>query len=173
MTYSSTLQRLPGTRLSEISKSDASYDSEHGEYFFDRNAAIFEHILDYYRNGELHFPHCICGPNINKELDFWGLDENSISPCCWKAYSSYDDEKKTVLELAKTLGLGEPASFQLKVQSEDPDTVCPSNNNSPRATEEGCKGFRNKLWKFLEKPQSSKAAKVGKHPIPKVRITNQ
>ena len=100
----------------------------------------------------------MCGPSIHKELEFWGLDENSISPCCWKAYSSYEDEKKTVLELAKTLGLGAAlASFKLGRTEDD---------SSSKGSEDERKSFRDKTWKFLEKPQSSKAAKVGKHPIP-------
>ncbi|ELU01593.1 hypothetical protein CAPTEDRAFT_60324, partial [Capitella teleta] len=99
MTYDSTLQCLPDTRLAKLTKKDPSYDPVHDEYFFDRNAAIFEHILDFYRVGNLHFPSCLCGPSIQSELKFWGLDENNISPCCWKSFSSYEDEKRTVLEL--------------------------------------------------------------------------
>lgn len=40
--------------------------------YFDRDADIFRHVLDYYRNGELHLPQSACGPMARKELIFWG-----------------------------------------------------------------------------------------------------
>lgn len=48
----STLEKIPGTRLSmmaEAREKDDSYDSETEEYYFDRNSDAFVSILEYYR----------------------------------------------------------------------------------------------------------------------------
>ena len=156
VTHLSTLSTLPGTRLSSLDEQDESYDVNTGEYFFDRSPAMFESILNYYRTGELHFPHCFCGPSIKTELEFWGLDENCISPCCWKAYSAYEEEKLTVLELSKTLGVKVNGSSVQGAASRSSQRV-------DEASENWWTSFRWKLWKILEKPQSSLGAKVGKH----------
>ena len=74
-TYRSTLQNIPNTRLARLSEQDMSYDRASNEFFFDRNPRCFESILDFYRTGNLHFMHCLCGPSIKQELDFWQLDE--------------------------------------------------------------------------------------------------
>lgn len=75
VTYKSTLQNIPKTKLSRLNEQDPSFDPVNNEYFFDRNPRFFESILDFYRTGTLHFMHCLCGPAIKQELDFWHLDE--------------------------------------------------------------------------------------------------
>ena len=45
--------------------------------YFDRDADIFRHVLDYYRNGELHLPQSACGPMARKELIFWGASHKT------------------------------------------------------------------------------------------------
>lgn len=164
MTYQSTLLNLPGTKLAKLDRTDQSYDRVNNEYFFDRSPKMFEHILNYYRHGELHFPHCYCGPSIDNELHFWGLDENCISACCWRAYSAYEDEKKTVMELSKTLG--EPSLVLNKEESGM------SSKGSHANSEKLNNSLRFRVWRFLEKPQSSKQAKVGEHQL-KVTLKRQ
>ena len=161
LTYHSTLSTLPGTRLSNLSHLDSNYDPQTGEYFFDRTPTLFEFILNYYRTGELHFPQCLCGPGIKAELEYWGLDENCISPCCWKAYSAYEDEKQTVMELSKTLGVNVAAGTTGVCSQATPSRSSQRAEDTP---ESWWTGFRWKLWRFLEKPQTSLGAKVGKHP---------
>ena len=144
VTLASTLHRIPGTRLSLLTKSDPSYDPFCGEYFFDRNPKLFGYILDFYRMGELHFPHTQCGPILKLELEYWQIPEEYIAPCCWKTYTQYDEERKTLQILEETF-------------------------NGPRKQLEeqhalhvlsGCKKWRQDLWVFLEDPTSSKAAQV-------------
>lgn len=59
-TTRSTLLKIPGTLLYEIATNTGSArffprDSK-GSFFVDRSPLIFEHILDYLRNGELYIP---------------------------------------------------------------------------------------------------------------------
>ena len=76
-TLKSTLRNVSHTRLSSLSEQDMFFDRKNNEYFFDRNPRCFESILDFYRTGNLHFMHCLCGPSIKQELDFWQINEVS------------------------------------------------------------------------------------------------
>ena len=37
-------------------------------------------------DSELHFPHCICGPIVQRELKYWNISDDRIASCCWKFY---------------------------------------------------------------------------------------
>lgn len=83
-TLSSTIASAPDTRLFWITEKNGQspeYDSEKGEYFFDRNPLLFPYILNYYRTGKLHCPMDVCGSLFEEELQFWGIDESVIGEC--------------------------------------------------------------------------------------------
>ena len=63
-TFSSTLERITGTRLALLSvlgESDDAWDQEQKEFFFDRHPGAFASILHYYRTEELHTDQNLCG----------------------------------------------------------------------------------------------------------------
>ena len=151
VTYRSTLETIPKTRISDLNELDPSYDFHNEEYFFDRNPRFFASILDYFRTGELHFAHCLCGPSIKTELDFWRVSECHISNCCWRAYTRYEEEQATLAVLAKALNDG-PRSLKPEVH------YCRQADDRHSAY---CRS-RRRLWDFLEHPQSSKPAQVCK-----------
>ena len=147
--YASTLQRFPHSKLAVMTHNDVTFDSQNDEYFFDRNPRMFDCILDCYRTGELHFPHCFCGPVIRSELQFWNLRETLIAPCCWKSYKFYEEEEKALEMLEKTFATTSPKIYA----------------NSPRSYEPNTLRFewtkrRRQVLSFLEDPHSSRAAKV-------------
>ncbi|XP_069498361.1 voltage-gated potassium channel KCNC1-like [Ambystoma mexicanum] len=86
-TYSSTLQKFPGTKLSTLTEPHAysTYDFDHKlkEFFFDRNAKAFACVLEYYRTGHLHFPDDLCRSVLVEELSFWEISETQLARCCW------------------------------------------------------------------------------------------
>ena len=83
VTSRSNLERIPDTRLSQLSEDDVNYNRDERYWFYDRNPELFNCILDFYRTDELHFPHNFCGPSIKKELVYWQIHEGDIQPCCW------------------------------------------------------------------------------------------
>ena len=87
-TYRSTLRLLPETRLAQLSPTNSDFDPIRIEYFFDRDPVSFSAILNYYRTGKLHVPNEVCGNLFFEELNFWGIGERSIQPCCWTTYST-------------------------------------------------------------------------------------
>ena len=63
-TFSSTLERITGTRLALLSvlgETDDAWDQERNEFFFDRHPGVFASILHYYRTEELHTDQNLCG----------------------------------------------------------------------------------------------------------------
>ena len=140
----STLKKYPGTKLSALDPSDASYDDENGEYYFDRNPQMFAYILDFYRSGDLHIPSNVCGPYIRTELRFWGLEEGDISPCCLKVLNQYDDEIETLNSVVKTFRMDDSReTHDVRNRADELSWFC-----------------RQRLWTFLDDPTSSFEASV-------------
>lgn len=88
----STVQEHPCSVLAHVVESRIQYNLSTKEYFFDRNPAIFNSVLEYLRTGELHIPNTVCGLVAKRELEFWGVDEKEIEPCCWKRYNEYQSK---------------------------------------------------------------------------------
>ena len=53
---------------------------------FNRPIQSFEAILAFYQTGELHMPLSFCPGAFKTELDFWGLDAQIMSKCCYYRY---------------------------------------------------------------------------------------
>ena len=88
-TYISTLQNIPDTRLAWLTEGLDPESTIRKEFFFDRHPGVFVHILNYYRTGKLHTPTDICGPLFEEELNFWGIDEKQMEPCCWESFTKH------------------------------------------------------------------------------------
>lgn len=99
-TFRATLKNFPDTRLGWIASNSATsmeaYDPVKEEYFFDRHPTAFSQILNFYRTGKLHSPSDICGPLFEEELNFWGLDEKTMEPCCWSKYTEHRDAQESL-----------------------------------------------------------------------------
>ena len=83
----SYLRRYPDSRLCQDSKKAQRYAPGDGiclEYF--RNPTALEAILDFYIDGELHFPEKLCWKVFERELDFWGVDVRYLALCCQRRF---------------------------------------------------------------------------------------
>ena len=58
------------------------FSSDLSEFYFDRDPALFNFILNYYRIGKLHISSCMCPINFNNELIYWELDKPLMEVCC-------------------------------------------------------------------------------------------
>ena len=147
VTTRNTLERVTGTRLSNLHRTDPNYNPTTGEWFFDRNPALFNYILDFYRTDELHFPHNYCGPSIKKELIYWTIDETDISSCCWNRYREFEEENRIFDQIEQAF---ESRNINLARSSYNSDMPNPTTWQI----------WRQRLYLFLEEPMSSRAAKV-------------
>ncbi|XP_064609217.1 potassium voltage-gated channel protein Shaw-like [Liolophura sinensis] len=144
-TWASTLERLPGTRLALLAsllQGDESWDEDHNEYFFDRHPGAFATIIHFYRSEELHPQVNICGNVMKGELEFWGLTELDIEPCCWGHYSKFKDHKDTLAALDENFSSGY-------------DGECAWGEKATNLQK-----FKVKIWRFLEHPGSSRWAQL-------------
>ena len=138
ITKLNTIQRFPGTKLSNITETCDHFDKTSEEYYFDRNPLIFQSILDYYRTGKLHFVTNVCPEHIRDELDFWEISTSDLGPCCWKYFYAVDNDLKTV-------GVIEKHFFQQECTYVDPMKIVM---------------LKGKIWNILEHPKTSRVAMV-------------
>ena len=177
-TYRATLKIFPDTRLAWIAENKSSdfegFDSVKNEYFFDRHPGVFAQILNFYRTGKLHTPNDVCGPLFEDELQFWGIDEKQMEPCCWGKYTEHRDaqENLKLFENHEWNTEEEPAPALPLVACNDEAGPNASSRflNSVRKffrrfripffKSEKWKAFKWKTWLLFEEPKSSFGAKV-------------
>ncbi|XP_052806250.1 potassium voltage-gated channel subfamily C member 2-like [Mya arenaria] len=153
-TQRSVLQRIPCSVLANVTKSeDMEINEDNGDrddnnkhFYFDLDATSFNHILNAYRDGEIHIAKDICPVKFQKELNFWKIPISMLAPCCWKYfYESADDVESTNIILNK------PRPGNTSTNAIEDCGVSQQPTNIPRG---------NSIWRFLDDPASSAAAKV-------------
>lgn len=154
--YKSTLKKIPATRLSRLTESQANYDAQNNEYFFDRHPGVFAQILNYYRTGKLHYPTNVCGPLFEQELDFWGLDSNQVEPCCWMTYTVYRDTQETLAILDRL-----DTNVDLdNINDEFLADKFGYGDNFRRGKQNFWQQTKPKIWLLFDEPYSSCLAKL-------------
>ena len=113
------------------------------ELFFNRSWLSFDQILNFHRTGSLHFDAEICALVYKTELEYWGVDELLMDPCCALKY--YPDIELCVSELN-----GEEKAKQRQAIKEQEEDF----GNS------GLGKLRKTLWNLTENPETSKAALI-------------
>ncbi|XP_046562382.1 potassium voltage-gated channel subfamily D member 1-like [Haliotis rubra] len=128
------LSRYPDSTLGRLTSSTEK------EVFFQRPTAVFKSVLGYHQTGHLHLPASMCLGAVQEELDFWGFSVDDVEPCCRRALNGFQRQQHEVNEFQKgaTLAFIEP-------QGESTSTFAK---------------VRNWLWKMMDRPFSSKIAKV-------------
>jgi len=109
------------------------------EFYFDRHPRAFASVLNFYRTGQLHLIEEMCVLSFADDLEYWGVDELYLESCC---QHRYHQRKENVFEEMRK----EAESLQVRA-AEDFGTGRFSD-------------LRRKVWDLLEKPQTSKAARV-------------
>lgn len=147
--YGDLLCRYPETRLAELLTCLAGgydsifslcddYDPGKREFYFDRDPDAFKCVVEVYYFGEVHMKKGICPICFKGEMDFWKVDLKFLDQCC----RSHLREKREELEeiarrvqlILDDLGLDAAAGRWRRCQQ--------------------------RVWKFLEKPESSRPARA-------------
>ncbi|CAH1775291.1 unnamed protein product, partial [Owenia fusiformis] len=101
--YQETLDNIPGHRLYKLTKDDPCYDSENDEYFFEANPALFPYILDYFKQGSVHFPKSFCTFTLRTTLAFWKIEDSAVPVCCWKEFTKSSIEVQYYIKVSSIL----------------------------------------------------------------------
>jgi len=87
----SLVGRFPQTRLGRLLTCETEesilllcddYDVAAKEFYFDRSPKMFRYILNFYYTKHLHFVEELCVLSFSQEIDYWGIHEVFIAPCC-------------------------------------------------------------------------------------------
>lgn len=111
------------------------------EWFFDRDPSLFGYILTFFRTGELHMLRNVCGTTMKSELEFWGIPESSIGPCCWRTYVDMTAEVEQRQRVEKELQGDDGMAYTSEPSS---------------AVEE----VKQRIWRILYYSTSTRLAKV-------------
>ena len=113
------------------------------EYFFNRNWTTFNSILDIYRRGKLHGITASCAMTFHDDLDYWGIDELFLDPCCALKY--YPERENCQNELE-----GERLAKEKEAQRQKEEDF----GQRPIGR------IRKFLWNLTEYPETSYGARV-------------
>lgn len=150
-----TLSRLPNSRLGRLCRVRThaelmalcdDYNLAKNEFFFDRNATSFDAILNFYRTMALHLVEDMCVVAFKDDLEYWGINELYLHPCCQQRYY----QRKEIVE-------DEIRKEELSLRwLQDEEELHGSSALSKT---------RLKIWQVVEKPHYSTAARVSAPPL--------
>lgn len=126
--------------------SDSEANFVPAEYFFDHNYTSFAAILDFYRSGHLHLQPSNCAYTTREDIQYWGIDELLVEPCCAVKY--YPEIEICIKEIDTEET--EKAREIEREKLEDFGTTWYGK-------------LRKKLWNLFEYPSTSRGAQVRKN----------
>ena len=110
------------------------------EFYFNRDPEILKIVLNYHSTGQLHVSKCVCPVYVKQELEYWMIDAANIYQCC---RTDFDESISAINEHLK-----EQENAIEKLAEKDIFDA----NHLPE--------LRKKIWNILERPDTSKIAKV-------------
>merc|ERR1712062_496310 len=115
------------------------------EFFFDRNWHSFNSILDIYRTGVLRLNTDLCALVLQKDLEYWQIDELILEPCCALKY--YPE-----IEICVKEQKGEQEAKRKEAQRLEDENF----------GQHIIGKIGTYLWNLTEYPETSKAAQVSR-----------
>ena len=117
------------------------YDEEKNEFFFQRDAVVFNSVLCFYRTGRIHIPKDVCVEHFQRECEYWGIGLKDLAECCHHYYQ----QEMEVIDNMKKINSVFRRNFALVNLEMDQGRWL---------------RLRKRVWDLFENPKSSRAAKV-------------
>ncbi|KAM6906649.1 potassium voltage-gated channel subfamily S member 3b [Lycodopsis pacificus] len=159
----SMLLCFPHTRLARLlhCQSEAAilelcddYSLTDKEYYFDRNPHVFLSVLNFYHTGRIHMMEEVCVFSFSQEIEYWGIPELHISPCCSYWYherKDYIDDRDWDVRSDDQPQQSLDSSFE-ELSALDKDLA--------NFTGAWCAEVRSYIWLRLEDPGHSTGSKI-------------
>ncbi len=116
------------------------FDQDCLELYFNRDPEFLKIVLNYHSTGQLHVSKSVCPVYVKQELEYWMVDAANINRCC---KTDFDESISAINEHIK-----EQENALEKLAEKDIFNA----NHLPE--------LRKKMWNILERPETSKIAKV-------------
>ncbi|XP_028295612.1 potassium voltage-gated channel subfamily S member 3-like [Gouania willdenowi] len=158
-----TLLRFPHTRLARLlhCQSEAAilelcddYSPTEKEYYFDRNPRVFLCVLNFYNTGQIHMMEEMCVFYFSQEIEYWGIPELYLSPCCnnW-----YHERKEYITDRDWDIRSDEQQQPSVDSSFEELSAL---DKDLAKFKGAWCAELRSYVWLRLEDPGHSTASKV-------------
>ena len=135
------LGKLAKARTHEdILKLADAYSLRENQFYFDRDAVVFNCLLNFYRTDRLHVIDEICILDYQDDLDYWNVSDINLEVCCFDKFNSRREHILREVEKEKSVG-----AVEVEVVEDFGDGYFAK--------------YQRALWDLFEKPQSSQAAK--------------
>lgn len=125
------------------------YDEEKKEYFFQRDAVVFNSVVCFYKKGKIHIPKDVCVEHFQRECEYWGIGLKEVAECC---HHHYQQEMEVIDNMKKIKSV-----FQRNVALVARDLEQEQLDHAKWLR------LRKRVWDLFENPNSSRAAKVSNH----------
>ncbi|XP_078131163.1 delayed-rectifier potassium channel regulatory subunit KCNS3-like [Sander vitreus] len=157
------LLRFPHTRLARLLRcqSEAAilelcddYSLSEKEYYFDRNPQVFLCVLNFYHTGCIHMMEEVCVFSFSQEIEYWGIQELHLSPCCSYWYherKEYIDDREWDIRSDDQQPPSLDSSFE-ELSALDKDLA--------KFKGAWCAEVRSYVWLRLEDPGHSRGSKI-------------
>ncbi|XP_069134965.1 potassium voltage-gated channel protein egl-36-like [Argopecten irradians] len=99
---------LQNSLLLHLDETSPSFLPERNEFYFNRNADIFDCVLEYLSRGSVHVPRNICTVVIKADLAFWGVPLERIDLCCWKSFYQTEEDVSGIKSLLDYIPSDDP-----------------------------------------------------------------
>uniref|UniRef100_A0A3P8TTM4 Potassium voltage-gated channel, delayed-rectifier, subfamily S, member 3b n=1 Tax=Amphiprion percula TaxID=161767 RepID=A0A3P8TTM4_AMPPE len=158
-----TLLRFPHTRLARLLRcqSEAAilelcddYSPAEREYYFDRNPRVFLCVLNFYHTGRIHMMEELCVFSFSQEIEYWGIQELHLSPCC----SNWYHERKEYIE-DRDWDIRSDDQQQPSLDSSF-EELSALDKDLAKFRGAWCGEVRSYVWLRLEDPGHSRASKI-------------
>ncbi|XP_034756366.1 potassium voltage-gated channel subfamily S member 3b [Etheostoma cragini] len=153
------LLRFPHTRLARLLRcqSEAAilelcddYSLSEKEYYFDRNPRVFLCVLNFYHTGCIHMMEEVCVFSFSQEIEYWGIQELHLSPCCSRRKEYIDDREWDVRSDDQ-----QPPSLDSSFEE-----LSALDKDLAKFKGTWCAEVRSYLWLRLEDPGHSRGSKI-------------
>lgn len=159
-----TLLRFPHTRLARLlrCRSEAAilelcddYCPAQREYYFDRNPRVFLSILNFYHTNCIHVMEEVCVFSFSQEIEYWGIQELHLSPCCtnW-----YHERKEYIRDTDWDVRSDE--QHQPSIDSSSFEDLSALDKDLAKFEGAWCGEMRSYVWLRLEDPGHSRGSKI-------------